>query len=382
MNNNFKLFLTSCLFMAIFVGAHKSYGAEQVESPQNMDQLISDLLKYKNKLAPIVCPSTPGLDTQSLNNFLLTQKGVYENLWEQMASDMWSVFEIKLKQLTSNYISKPLTNAIEYKSPGKNGCKKTYNSSSLLKVAGIQVNQFARNNNQYITKIKYTNCDNNVVLTETIFRVGTNLSKLKFIDLILGKRQFDLSSNESQRKITYKDSKSRTIGDFNTIRSGNDVYHVFSVLGQKVITLDWINSRNLYILKSMNWNYTYDGNQSRAQSISRIMRINLTDTLNIRFYDVTNHTPIAENEYQRIFQGTTGIVIKYTTKSLLNTILNSMPSSSFRASSGSKDRLLNEIKLARTKIDLGDTNYVKNVFLEELRRAVEANQIQDNRPPE
>ncbi len=244
--------------------------------------------------------------------------------------------------------------------------------------------------NELIERLRYTDCFGATDLNEIVITKGENLRPLNQTELRSGRRSFELSKNETEKRYVLTNSNNEELVSLMVYREGNNLRAFINLRGARFLDLareiEDTRERYIYTLSGFDIEYKtpYASWRSRVNMpITTYSALRLkSDANDIMHYLNSDNQPISLQTFQSelntyaVAQGLkmVGSFVEYH--------LYFFPSTDFSLSSVQKNRFLEELNLAYIQLlNNTDINLVTNF----IRAAIDAItqgllRIEDHRP--
>lgn len=307
--------------------------------------------------------------------------------WIQALGDSyWQVFQSKLTLLHDNYIHDFVAGDFRYLSLGGEGCKKPNGSPNELNVV-FQIlfgEEFSPNRDHADLKIEYRGCSQEIMFTEHISRRGKNLKGFDPEKILLGVREYSLEENETEKTLTLRDGADVTLAEVVLkIPSANKIEARLALLGQPMAAIDWdkMTSRMVIVREPYEIVYNSAHFKSQMDSSNRYELEMDMDGGALRFW-VGGEEELSKTSFNSYFEHAVEFVFRNFLGELIKSFEFDIPETQFAGGAAATSRILDELRLALTRLDSKtDLDKVRLLILEYID-AIETGKIgvMDNRP--
>jgi hypothetical protein len=307
---------------------------------------------------------------------------------DEIIEEFRGTLKTKIVDLSKNYISLISEQVVVFKNSEDMEC----NGNSISKGTVITSLKYGFNFNgdhELNEKAVYTGCSGDISLIEDVITTGDNLKPLPFNDFIRGKRSFDLQDNEQSRLYKVSNLEGEEIFKVFVEKKGNTKFAVFYYVGQKFLTInyEYNSSSTRAIFTAYSYNASYVRKHGRWNSRSTYAPVSFSAFVNkfsadqVVYLDA-NGARLSLSNFLGMFDN----YVLQSTVSNLQSIFDYhnyyFPSTEATKSGAASQRLLEELRVAQTRLlTNSEINLVKN-FVQNLINAAEAGQLIDNRPRE
>lgn len=306
---------------------------------------------------------------------------------DEIIEEFRGTLKSKIVDLGKNYISQTSDHIIVFKNSADINC----NGNKIAKgnpITSLRYNSTYNDDGKELNeKALYVGCSGEYAFVEDVITRGTNLKPITFNDFIRGKRTFDLKDNENSRLYRVSNNENEEIFKVIIEKLGNGKIADFYYLGQKFLSINYnySTSSTRAIFTAYSYNATYVRKYGKWSSRSNYSPVSFSVFVNqmskdqVQYYDGSLNLLSLNN-----FLGLMNDYLLNSTLSSLRSIFEYhtyyFPSTETTSSGAASQKLLEELRIAQSRLLTNtELNLVRN-FIQELINATEAGQISDNRP--
>ena len=318
-------------------------------------------------------------------------EGLHNELLQRITAELWDEFRIKLQQLSQTYSLQKENNTIIYTSVNGFSCHKDTAENQIRQVAKIQLNQeYLREDKKHLhVVVTYFGCSGRESFRE-VFTVQSlsaitpwNLDMIQF-----GRRRWALSEKEVLREHSIVRPNQQQVLSIRTRRDGDELETLIKSDQKQLARLFWDGKKHTIEPFSFEVMFEFSGgppHRHQGMDFNKNLYVQRRTLFNTYLDRAQSISPqvgeVSKVEFDQLFRQRVIEAVAGTGKWYMGAVIKyDLPPSEF-SSSGDKNRKLIQ-ELNRTILQITTNPDQARVFLQNLLKAVEDNQIVDNWPKE